>query len=246
MVAVEAEGNLEQENSYGMRRVLDVLAERIARIIEFERDSDDIADHQRGHYFPPHLITRDARRGAPQSFKEVIPFEDLPPRLLLLAKSAGLLDIDLGILLTAMSVNLQQRFEHFFIVLNNAVDTRGPNISTALRLAGYDPDSAEARSRLRPDRPLLALGLIEITNSTRPLLTQVLTVPERVVAHLLGDDEFAPGTSSVASFMGAPLLPEELLPKLPVDLELPVILRAGSGTAGREQAYALAYRATGK
>ncbi len=243
---MEAEGNLEQENSYGMRRVLDVLAERIARIIEFERDSDDVADHQRGHYFPPHLVTRDARRGAPQSFKEVIPFEDLPPRLLRLAKRAGLLDIDVGILLTAMAVNLQQRFEHFFIVLNNEVDTRGPNISTAIRLAGYDPDSAEARSRLRPDRPLLALGLVEITNPNRSLLTQVLTVPERVVAHLLGDDEFAPGTGSIASFMGSPLLPEELLPKLPVDLELPVIFRAGSGTAGREQAYALAFNSTGK
>ena len=246
MVAVNAERNSGQDNSYAMRRVLDVLAERIAMIIEFERAADDVADHQRGHYFPPHLITRDARKGAPQSFKDVIPFADLPERLLHLAKSADLLDIDLGILLTAMSVNLQQRFEHFFIVLNNEVDTRGPNVSTAIRLAGYDPDSADARSRLRPDRPLLALGLIEITHSNRSLLTQVLTVPERVVAHLLGDDEFAPGTSSIASFMGSPLLPEELLPKLPDDLELPVIFRAGSGTAGREQAYALAYRATGK
>lgn len=108
-----------------MRRALDVLAERIAMIIEFERAADDVADHQRGHYFPPHLITRDARKGAPQSFKEVIPFEDLPDRLLHLAKSADLLDIDVGIILTAMSVNLQQRFEHFFIVLNNEVDTAG-------------------------------------------------------------------------------------------------------------------------
>jgi hypothetical protein len=234
------------ENSAAMRHALDVLAERIAVIIEFERATDDVADHQRGHYFPPHLITRDARKGAPQSYKDVIPVAELPERLIQLAQSAELIDIDLGILLTAMSVNLQQRFEHFFIVLNNEVDTRGPNVSTAIRLAGYDPDSAEARSRLRPDRPLRALGLIEITNSNRSLLTQVLTVPERVVAHLLGDDEFAPGTSSIASFMGEPLLPDELLPILPVDVELPVIFRAGSGTAGREQAYAIAYQKTGK
>lgn len=234
------------ENTDAIRRILDVLAERIAVIIEFERAADDVADHQRGHYFPPHLITRDARKGAPQSYKNVIPFAELPERLIQLAQSADLIDIDLGILLTAMSVNLQQRFEHFFIVLNNEVDTRGPNVSTAIRLAGYDPDRAEARSRLRPDRPLRALGLIEITNSNRSLLTQVLTVPERVVAHLLGDDEFAPGTSSIASFMGAPLLPDALLPILPVEVELPVIFRAGSGTAGREQAYALAHRKSGK
>ena len=47
---------------------------------------------------------------------------------------------------------------------------------------------AAARGRLEPSRPLLRHGLVLIEDVERPLLTRGLRIPDRVAAHLLGDD----------------------------------------------------------
>ncbi len=48
--------------------------------------------------------------------------------------------------------------------------------------------SAAARARLEPSRPLVRHGLLVVEDPDRPLLTRGLRVPDRVAAHLLGDD----------------------------------------------------------
>ncbi|MEY4137574.1 MAG: hypothetical protein RL205_1702 [Actinomycetota bacterium] len=228
-----------------MREILAVLGERVARVVEADRAEGDVPDHQRGHYFPPSLITRDARRDPSRPTGDVIPVDLLPQRLVTLAENLQLTLVEIGVLLVGLSVNMDPRFEQFFIVLNNEVDTRGPNVATALRLAGADPMDPDARALLRADASLRALGLIELGHAERPLLTTVISVPERVVSFLLGDNNFDPLAAPVLDVLAEPNLPDELLPDLPDVVSLPVVLRSRAGSAARDQARRLGTSSAG-
>lgn len=84
--------------------------------------------------------------------------------------------------------DLDPRFERFYGYLNDDVTRRRASIGLALQLAGASLLSAEARGRLEPSRPLVRHGLIVVEDAERPLLGRGLRVPDRVIAHLLGDD----------------------------------------------------------
>ena len=228
-----------------MRRCLAVIAERVARLVAEARSAGDVADNQRGVYFPPELIIRDAQTNPHERMSLVVSLADLPPRLVELGGRLDLTDADMALLLIACAVNIEPRFEHFFIVLNNEVDTRAPMVATALRLAGCAVDDPQARARLRADAPLRRQGLIQCGPVDRPLVTQLITVPERVVDYLLGDDRPDPMAAAV------------MLPELGEDFDelalpafelpsLPVALRARAGSAGLLQATRLATLATGR
>lgn len=62
-----------------------------------------------------------------------------------------------------------------------------PTVGLALELCGL-PGAASARFRIAPGAPLVAGGLVEITEPERPPLSRVLAVPDRVTGHLLGSD----------------------------------------------------------
>jgi hypothetical protein len=82
----------------------------------------------------------------------------------------------------------------------------------------------------------MALGLINVGPQSRPLSSQVVTVPERVVAHLLGDPMPDPGVlRALVSHDYEPLSPS-LLPDLPPISGLPAILRGRPGSAALAQA----------
>ena len=225
-----------------IRTVLGALAERIARIVESRRADGDVDDAQRGLYFPPELIIRDARSEPPEA--DQISHQQLPPRLSRLANSIGLTELDQVILLIASSVSIQPRFEHFFIVLNNEVESRGPMVATALLLAGADVDDPQARARLSPSAPLRRFGLIELRQEDRPLLTRTLVVPDRVVDFLLGGDHV---DSTVEALLVAapPNLDSALLPELP-EVSWPAVVRARAGCAWHEQVNRLGERWTGR
>lgn len=75
----------------------------------------------------------------------------------------------------------------------------------ALDLCGVPAHAAAARARFQPTAPLLARGLLTVDEPERPFLSRVLRVPDRVLAHLLGDD--APDAEladSVRTFAAAP------------------------------------------
>jgi hypothetical protein len=67
----------------------------------------------------------------------------------------------------------------------------------ALELLGLPPADAAARRRLMPVGPLVGCGLVELTDPDRPLLSRTLRVPDRVAAHLLGDDAVTPAVTAV-------------------------------------------------
>ncbi|MER6301836.1 ATP-binding protein [Kitasatospora sp. NPDC001539] len=112
-----------------------------------------------------------------------------PPgsRLARLAAAFGLLPVDVDLLLVAMAPDLDHRFEQFYGYLNDDLTRRRATVALALELCGLQGAGA-GRFRFAGQAPLVAGGLLEVTEPERPLLSRTLRVPDRVTAHLLGDD----------------------------------------------------------
>ncbi|MEV7281587.1 ATP-binding protein [Streptomyces sp. NPDC093111] len=100
----------------------------------------------------------------------------------------GLSALDAHILLMALAPDVDRSFEPLFGYLNDDVGRRRATVGIALGLAGTGPHEAAARDRFHPAAPLCAGGLLVVEDEDRPLPGRALRVPERVVAHLLGDD----------------------------------------------------------
>ncbi|PZT75882.1 MULTISPECIES: ATP-binding protein [unclassified Streptomyces] len=100
----------------------------------------------------------------------------------------GLAGPDVDLLLVAMAPDIDARFERLYGYLNDDLTRRRATIGLALELCGL-PGAGPGRFRFSPSAPLVAAGLVEILEPERPLLSRVLRVPDRVTAHLLGDDE---------------------------------------------------------
>ncbi|QJW34881.1 ATP-binding protein [Cellulosimicrobium protaetiae] len=108
-------------------------------------------------------------------------------RLRALARSADLTDLDTGLLVVALAGEIDHRFEQLFGYLNDDVSRRRPSVATGFALCGVSLTSASARHRVTHG-PLVDLGLVVVEDGDRPLPGRALRVPDRVVAHLLGDD----------------------------------------------------------
>ena len=67
----------------------------------------------------------------------------------------------------------------------------------ALELADQSPLDATARARLAAGAPLVDNSLVLIEDTDRPFLTRGIRVPDRVTAHLLGDDNPDPALTGV-------------------------------------------------
>ncbi len=122
-------------------------------------------------------------------------------RLRRLARDAGLTDLDVELLVVALLPDLDARFERLYGYLNDDVTRRRASVGLALELAGGSTLMAATRARLEPSGPLLRHGLVLLEDGERPFLTRGLRVPDRVVAHLLGDD--APPVALAAALVEA-------------------------------------------
>ncbi len=85
---------------------------------------------------------------------------------------------------------------------------RRASVGLALGLCGVPEASAAARSRFGADSPLVTGGLMVVDEADRPLLSRALRVPDRVTAHLLGDDRPDPALAGILA---------PLPPAVPVD-----------------------------
>jgi len=112
-------------------------------------------------------------------------------RLRELARSFGLDELDVDLLLAAAAPDVDARFERLYAYLHDDVSRRRVSVGLALELARASPFSAPARSRCAAGARLGAAGLVVIDEPSRPLLSRELRVPDRVVAHLLGDGDDA-------------------------------------------------------
>ncbi|KIF75159.1 ATPase AAA [Streptomyces sp. 150FB] len=116
------------------------------------------------------------------------PADDGSDRLYALAVRLGLTALDVDVLLLALAPDLDRTFEPLYGYLNDDVSRRRATVGLALELCGLPAYSTEARACFHPSAALPALGLIRVEESERPFLSRSLSVPDRVVSHLLGDD----------------------------------------------------------
>lgn len=175
---------------------------RIRHAVELRRSTDpDPDDDFRGLYLTDESIVRlldeEGARGFPALDDSQA--EGSPPgegavetekdsRLAALAREFGLTPLDTEILLIALVPDLDDRFEAFYGYLNDDVSRRRPSIGLALGLCGVALSDPAARARLAAGAPLRAGGLLLAEDLHRPFLSRALRVPDRVAAHLLGDD----------------------------------------------------------
>ncbi|MEP6561209.1 MAG: ATP-binding protein, partial [Nakamurella sp.] len=113
-------------------------------------------------------------------------------RLRELSTAAGLTELDVDLLVIALVPDLDSRFERLYGYLNDDVTRRRATVGLALGLADASSASSSARARLLPGAPLIDLALVQVEDTDRPFLTRALRVPDRVTAHLLGDDAADP------------------------------------------------------
>jgi hypothetical protein len=111
-------------------------------------------------------------------------------RLRRLAISFGLEPYDIELLLIALAPDLDPRFERLYGYLHDDVSRRRASAGLALELCSprESPGTSVGRRRLGPHAPLVAARLLIVEDQDRPFLTRSLRVPDRVAAHLLGDD----------------------------------------------------------
>ncbi|MGW8600627.1 AAA family ATPase [Streptomyces sp. NPDC055893] len=148
-----------------------------------------------------------------EAHESPFPLPDLgrDDRLGALARTFGLSPLDAHILLVALAPDVDRGFEALYGYLNDDVGRRRATTALALDLAGTGPHDPAARDRFHPGAPLRSGGLLDVEDEDRPVPGRALRVPERVVAHLLGDD-----TRLDAQLLG---LGVELLPPAPAGAE---------------------------
>jgi ATPase family associated with various cellular activities (AAA) len=189
---------------YMLRRV-GLVEDRIRALVTHRRSDDPAPDDPfRGLYLTDEVVdallapakadpgpdraARDAVEGAADEAEAA----GAVLRLRRLAAESRLTDLDVELLVIALVPDLDSRFERLYGYLNDDVTRRRATIGLALTLADVSPASSAARSRLLPGAPLIDQSLVQVEDADRPYLTRALRVPDRVTAHLLGDDGMDP------------------------------------------------------
>nr|WP_223183390.1 MULTISPECIES: ATP-binding protein [unclassified Streptomyces] len=165
---------------------------RVAALVDTRGAADPTMDDPlRGMYVSGDTARRIAAgpRGAAGPDERVpLPETGGTDRIGTLARTFGLSPLDAHILVTALAPDVDRGFEALYGYLNDDVGRRRATMALALDLAGTGPFDPAARDRFHPAAPLRSGGLLDIEEEDRPLPGRALRVPERVVAHLLGDD----------------------------------------------------------
>ncbi len=169
-------------------------------------------------------------------------------RLRRLARAFGLDALDVDLLLIALAPDLDPRFERLYGYLHDDVSRRRASAGLALELVGGSElaGAGPTRSRLGPEGALVEGGLLLVEDTDRPFLTRPLRVPDRVAAHLLGDDAPDPlvapllGEAQEVRFGDAAVLARALEAGVPL-----VYVRQAGGASGRALARA-AFAALGR
>jgi hypothetical protein len=165
------------------------VEQRVRRAVAARRATDPAPDDPyRGLYLTPESVERILDVPSVPAQPVTPPATAPGTRLHRLAERFGLGPLDVEFLLVAVAPEVDARFERLYGYLNDDVTRRRPTAGLALELCGL-PAAGPGRFLLAPTAPLVAGGLVEVHDGDRPALSRALRVPDRVVAHLLGDDE---------------------------------------------------------
>jgi hypothetical protein len=190
--------------AYLLQRV-GLVEDRIRDLVQHRRADDPAPDDPfRGLYVTDEVVDQllapsagpplpdRAARGRIEAAADAAEADGASIRLRRLAADARLTELDTEILVVALVPDLDSRFERLYGYLNDDVTRRRATIGLALALAGVSSASASARARLMPGSPLVDRSLVVLDEVDRPFLTRAMRVPDRVAAHLLGDDAVDP------------------------------------------------------
>ncbi|MEU6266881.1 ATP-binding protein [Saccharopolyspora shandongensis] len=205
---------------------LGLIERRVREVVAARRAADPQPDDPyRGLYVTPDDVdrilaspakswaaTRDDDPAAAELDSLAAAVPEPGPRLLRLAEDFGLTALDLELLLVAMAPDVDVRFEPLCGYLNDDVTRRRPTTGLALELCGV-PAAGDGRFRFAAGAPLVAGGLLEVQEPERPALSRTLRVPDRVVAHLLGNDDIDPHIARLARLDHADPRPPDVLAK---------------------------------
>ncbi|MGR3931646.1 ATP-binding protein [Streptomyces sp. BRA346] len=192
------------------------LRERIAALVERRSAGDPTAtDLLRGLYLSDdavrHHLLRSADGPHPEDGAAPGPVDgsgDEPERdgdrLPGLVRRLGLTDLDTAALLIALAPDLDRGFEPLYGYLNDDVSRRRATVGLVLDVCGLSAAHPAARARFHPTAPLAELGLLVVEEAERPFLSRSLSVPDRLVAHLLGDDTRDAALDGRARMLPAP------------------------------------------
>ncbi|MDH6118854.1 hypothetical protein ABH930_002847 [Kitasatospora sp. GAS204A] len=159
-----------------------------------------------------------------------------------LAADFGLGPLDTELLLIALLPDADARFEQLYGYLNDDVSRRRASTGLALELLGASPLQESVRSRLSPAAPLVAGGLLLVEEPDRPFLSRPLRVPDRVVAHLLGEHHPDPelrGLLTTAAKLPSSPAAAALAEALACGVRLVYLREQGGGSAAAVAATAL-------
>ena len=209
---------VEEVDSLGyLKARLDTVAARVASAVARRRAGDPTPDDPfRGLYIPESDVDRllgpsrpagpdptgpeDARRLASlDGAADVAEQRGEEVRLRRLAREFGLDSVDVDVLLVALAPDLDPRFERLYGYLHDDVSRRRASIGLAFELVFPPARLGPERRRLGPAGRLVARALVLVEDADRPFLTRSLRVPDRVTAHLLGDDTPAPVVAGLMS-----------------------------------------------
>ncbi|MGN6243336.1 MAG: hypothetical protein ACTHQ3_06635, partial [Motilibacteraceae bacterium] len=165
------------------------------------------------------------------------PLAEVDARLARLGAGARLAPFDVDVLSVAVAAEVDPALAVLLDLLGprpGALDR--PTVAVVLELLGVPTTSSAARGRLGPGGALARSGLLRLRGAGplgSPLLAQELVLPERVLAHLLGD--VAPDPALEPFLLGVPdlVLPgHEQLVALWSAGEPLVWVRGAAGSAG--------------
>lgn len=163
--------------------VLSDVDDAVRRAVAARRATDPMPDDPlRGLYLTPDMVAGILDQ---QTDIGTVPS---PEALATLAVNFALTALDVQLLLIALAPEIDPRFERLYGYLNDDVTRRRATVGLALSLSGL-PAAGPGRFRLAPGAPLVSGGLVEVLDEDGPALSRPLRVPDRVVAHLLGDNE---------------------------------------------------------
>ena len=115
-------------------------------------------------------------------------------RLERLARTFGLEDFDVGVLLVCLAVEIDLRYERLYAYLQDDVTKKRPSVDLAIHLlAPIGGAAVELRRRFLSASPLVAHQIVHLledpSQPQSPLLARVLKADERIVQFLLGIDQ---------------------------------------------------------
>jgi len=112
-----------------------------------------------------------------------------PSRLAFVRRAAGLDAFDEAVLVACAAPEVLPEYERIYGFLQDDITKRRPTVGLLLRLCGSLAGSpARAREHFHAAAPLVAAGLVTLSDVDGTLPARVARADERVVGHLLGSD----------------------------------------------------------